>query len=55
MAAKEASHLRNEVPMTTPPNVAAWLMSFLAAIFNSFKSECSKAAVSSSSGVVKVA
>lgn len=52
MAAKEASHLRNEVPMTTPPNVAAWLMSFLAAIFNS---ECSKAAVSSSSGVVKVA
>lgn len=39
MAAKEASHLRKEVPKPRRPSLEVWLMRFLAAIFKSLRSE----------------
>lgn len=39
IAAKEATHLRKEVPKPSPPSLVASAMRFLAAIFKSFMSE----------------
>ena len=45
MAAKEASHLKKEVPA---PKSEAWLRSFVAAALSSFKSASNNAAASAS-------
>jgi len=49
IAAKEATHLRKEVPNPKPPSLAASLMSFLAATLSSLTSDSIKLALTSSS------